>query len=251
MKIKTPFMALLCVFLFIPVSAWGEIQIDNISQDPQGPVAYLPLNHIRFAPVLEGESVTQTFPIQNNGTKPLKIENIRTGCGCAVATYPKIGIPPGGKGDVIVEINTFGYGGKTMTKRATMYTNDKTHPTLVVQISGKVEEFAHLTPKAVGLKGGAGEEISSTVSIVPNSKYPFKISNVKMEKGQNIETSLKEVKNKDHIEYRLTIINTKQQQGRYFDYVTLMTDNKIRPEIKIRVYGDILGNQVVEDKKKS
>jgi hypothetical protein len=41
------------------------------------------------------------------------------------------------------------------------------------------------------------------------------------------------------MEYVLTVENLKNDTGRYFDTIKLTTDSKIRPEIKIYVYGYI------------
>jgi hypothetical protein len=39
--------------------------------------------------------------------------------------------------------------------------------------------------------------------------------------------------------YVLTVENLKNDKGRYFDTIKLTTDSKLRPEIKIHVYGYI------------
>jgi len=41
------------------------------------------------------------------------------------------------------------------------------------------------------------------------------------------------------MEYVLTVENLKNDTGRYFDTIKLATDSKLRPEIKIYVYGYI------------
>ncbi len=41
------------------------------------------------------------------------------------------------------------------------------------------------------------------------------------------------------MEYVLIVENLKNDKGRYFDTIKLTTDSKIRPEIKIYVYGYI------------
>jgi hypothetical protein len=43
--------------------------------------------------------------------------------------------------------------------------------------------------------------------------------------------------------YILTIENIKKEKGKYHDVIHLKTNNKIHPEIKIRVYGNIFGEK--------
>jgi hypothetical protein len=57
--------------------------------------------------------------------------------------------------------------------------------------------------------------------------------------GKYIRYALEKNKSSEKIEYVLTVENLKNDTGRYFDTIKLTTDSKIRPEIKIYVYGYI------------
>jgi len=48
--------------------------------------------------------------------------------------------------------------------------------------------------------------------------------------------------------YLLTIENSKEAKGRYYDSIHLKTDSKIFPEIVINVYGSITANENTEKK---
>ncbi|QTA86654.1 Uncharacterized protein dnm_026780 [Desulfonema magnum] len=135
-------------------------------------------------------------------------------------------------------MNTTGRVGK-LTKSATVHTNDKKHPRLKLTISTHVEKFANITPKRVRLNGLVGDQISSSVTIVPKKKYPFRIVEAKASRGENISIKLEEKKQEKGDEYLLAIQNMKKEKGRYFDTVLLKTDSKVKPEIKISVYGNI------------
>jgi len=89
------------------------------------------------------------------------------------------------------------------------------------------------------LRGFAGDQIIKTVKIIPEEKYPFKIGGDRTIQTKNIRYELEEVNRSKKIEYVLTVVNLKKEKGRYFDTIKLKTDSKIRPEIKIRVYGNI------------
>lgn len=79
MKIKILFIIFICIFLFDLFSVWSERQTHNLFKNSTGPAAYLPLTHIAFEPVIEGESVTLELVVQNRGVKPLKIQNVKPG----------------------------------------------------------------------------------------------------------------------------------------------------------------------------
>ncbi len=78
------------------------------------------------------------------------------------------------------------------------------------------------------------------VRIVAEEKYPFKIVSAKSDKGENISFKLEEVKDSKKPEYVLTVENTKKEKGRYSDTLYLQTDSKVKKEIKIRVFGNVL-----------
>lgn len=52
---------------------------------------------------------------------------------------------------------------------------------------------------------------------------------------KKIAVAFKEVAGKNGPEYELTITNVMKNKGRYFGYVNIGTDSKIKPEMKIYV----------------
>ena len=124
-----------------------------------------------------------------------------------------------------------------MKKTAGVYTNDKNRPRQDLVISGMVEKFATIRPQHVSLRGVAGDPIKGQVSIIPEKKYPFKILDARAQDGKNINFQLDEVKNSKGQAYELTVENLQVKTGRYYDTIILKTDSKVRPELKVRVYG--------------
>ncbi|WDN88807.1 hypothetical protein BuS5_01775 [Desulfosarcina sp. BuS5] len=223
-------------FFYIIFLADVSLAVENKSEKFAS--IFLPSVIGRFAPVVEGVTVTHDFVIQNNGGAPLQIKKIRTSCGCTTASYSK-SIPPGGAGKVTVKFNTRGYGGRSAHKYITLYTNDNNRPEINLTISGKVERFAVIEPPRVMLAGFAGESVKAEVFIIPEKKYPFTIVETGAKNGKNFSFKLKEIKKSGRSGYKLLIKNLKKEKGRYHDYIYLETDSKIKPQIKISVYGNI------------
>jgi len=156
-----------------------------------------------------------------------------------LASYTKQ-IPPGGEGKITLKVDTEGFGGKTLSKGALVETNDKAHPRLNLKIQGQVEAFATIDPKRVNLNGATDQELRSKVTITPaNEKHIFKILDSKAEKGQDIRFKLEEVKESGKVRYVLNVESIRKTPGRYVDNIILKTDNSLRPEIQIGVYGNI------------
>ena len=124
-----------------------------------------------------------------------------------------------------------------MTKNTAVYTNDKTRPQQDLVISGQVEKFVTIRPQHANMRGIVGDTIKGSVTIIPEKKYPFKITNLRAKDGKNIKYQLEETKIADTTAYKLNIENLKTDAGRYYDAIILETDSKIRPQLNVRVYG--------------
>jgi hypothetical protein len=126
-----------------------------------------------------------------------------------------------------------------MKKTAGVYTNDKNRPRVDLVITGQVEKFVTIQPRHVNLRGYTGDSIKASVSLIPEKKYPFKILKVSAKDGRNIKFELAEAEPSKDGAYELKVENLKQENGRYFDTIILETDSKIRPQLSVRVYGNL------------
>ncbi len=130
-----------------------------------------------------------------------------------------------------------------MNKSITVETNDQKNPKLNLTVFGMVEKFVTIIPKNVILRGFVGDQLKTTVKIIPEEKYPFKIIESKAINGKNIRFKLEEHKLSKEMEYVLTVENLKKDKGRYSDNISLKTDSEIRPLIRISVNGSIRDRQ--------
>lgn len=102
-------------------------------------------------------------------------------------------------------------------------------------IAGPVERFVAINPRTLNLRGLAGEKLQGTVSIVPEDKYPFKVTNAQAREGR-LNVSLSEVKEGGKTAYALLVENVKAEAGSYNDTVILKTDSPLQPELDVRVF---------------
>ena len=102
-----------------------------------------------------------------------------------------------------------------------------------------VEKFVDIKPKYIRLTGKAGESISTLVSVIPVQKYSFKVTGVNAMKGRDIQFALSEKSFPEGDGYEILVKNQKMDPCRYHDVLSLKTDSKIQPVIKVSVYGNI------------
>lgn len=127
-----------------------------------------------------------------------------------------------------------------MDKTITVQSDDPQRPTQTLSISGMVENVVTVNPKTIRLVGAAGTRIEGRISIVPEEKYAFRITDVRAKEGKHIRLSLNEIRKDSVAQYVLTVADESRNPGRYFDLIYLKTDSPIRPELVINVYGNIL-----------
>jgi hypothetical protein len=126
-----------------------------------------------------------------------------------------------------------------MKKTASVYTNDKNRSRMGLVIAGQVEKFVTMRPRHINLRGYTGDTIKASVSLIPETKYPFKILKISAKDGSNIKFQLADVELPANGAYELKVENLKQDSGRYFDTIILETDSKIQPQLKVKVYGNL------------
>ena len=122
-----------------------------------------------------------------------------------------------------------------MEKSAEVLTNDPKEPVVQLAIAGPVELFVVISPRTLNLRGIAGEKLQGTVSIVPEDKYRFKVTNAQAREGR-LNVSLSEVKEGGKTAYALLVENIKAEAGSYNDTVVVKTDSPLQPELDVRVF---------------
>ncbi|RTZ99445.1 MAG: hypothetical protein DSY90_01225 [Deltaproteobacteria bacterium] len=139
---------------------------------------------------------------------------------------------------------TKGYGGRQIIKRIDVHTNDPQHPNVQLIVKGKVEKFVTIRPRRVRLSGVVGNNTYQTVAVIPEKAYPFEIVETKASPGKNITVSIEKKQGETGPEYQMIVKNIRQQPGQYSETISIKTDNKVKPVLEIKVYGNITAPKV-------
>jgi hypothetical protein len=112
-----------------------------------------------FGEVEEGEMVRHTFPIENIGSKVLRILKVSTGCGCTGAKMDTMALNPGKKAEIEVS-----YNGRRVRDResliALVQTNDKANPYVEFTLTGFVRYKVFWYPSSVSFFGEQGQALA-------------------------------------------------------------------------------------------
>jgi hypothetical protein len=136
-------------------------------------------------------------------------------------------------------VDTTGYGGRELRKSAVVDTDDPRNPTITLKISGQVARFVTVVPNSVQFSGPVDTQLTTIVRILPEPQFPFKVLSIAPQKGDHIRCDLQQVTESGRPVYLVTVENLKADKGRYHDVVLVKTDSRIRPEIKISVFGNL------------
>ncbi|MCP3942269.1 MAG: hypothetical protein GY710_12385 [Desulfobacteraceae bacterium] len=111
-------------------------------------------------------------------------------------------------------------------------------------VTGKVEKVVDITPRTVSLTGAPGDVLEAMVTITPADKYKFSILELDQKYKTNIKADLVKPA-KGNLSWQVKIIANSQKADDLYDIITLKTDSKYKPVLKIRVYAIYLKDKKI------
>ncbi len=98
-----------------------------------------------FGRIKSGDPVKYTYIFTNIGDQILELANVAPQCGCTAAGEWTKKVEPGNTGVIPIQFNTANYG-HAVVKAITVACNDRTQPTVVLQMKGTVWKPIELVP---------------------------------------------------------------------------------------------------------
>lgn len=128
--------------------------------------------------IQQGDKIEQIFQIKNTGDAPLKIEQVKTSCGCTVAMPSQSLLSPGERGELKAVFNSSGFSGN-ISKIVYVYTNDPTSKVTEVVMKGRVIPEITVTPEMIDLGSIKPDNTRQIeVAITNNGKIPVIITDI-------------------------------------------------------------------------
>ena len=145
-------------------------------------------------------------------------------------------IPPGGEGKITLEVRTKGFQGK-LHKTARVFTNDPKNAQVIIGLKGEVWAPISINPRYARLTGSVGDKIEQVVHLRGEKKEPLMVKLASVSIPDKVEVQLKETEKGRT--YDLKVKNKVQTQGTYIGQVKLTSNYPEKPEIAIRISGNI------------
>jgi hypothetical protein len=143
-------------------------------------------------------------------------------------------IPPGGVGQVTLQVNTTGLRGK-ITKSAQVTTNDPTQVKSKIYLTINVRTYIIVEPGTkILLRGIVGEDIRHVVSIRATDDQPLEITKVQSNLSSAIDYKLNR-KDEAH-QYELEVVSKVTDRKTASGFITLHTNHPKKKVVKLSVH---------------
>jgi hypothetical protein len=209
-----------------------------------------------FGIVERGARIEHVFRVTNAGDAPLRLEQVKSTCGCTVALISDPDVAPGREGRVAVTLDTARMAGR-VTKIVTVYTNDPATPTAALALTGAVHADLVTTPAALYLgRVRRGEGVSRDIVVAPGR--PGAVYAVTAVESSNpaLAAEIQPVTAPDPRTagpggvaapaQRIVVRLAKELPlGRFSAQLVLRTNSPREPAITVPVFGSVEGDVVV------
>ena len=146
-------------------------------------------------------------------------------------------IPPGGTGEITVEIDTKRIRGN-FEKKVVVWSNDLERRSIVLYLTGMVEPRISLEPGGyLSLNGSVGIVPVEYLEIINKHKRPMKIKGIENDLENHIRWHLDEIR--PGYSYKLEVEDISKIDGDYSGHLVVRTDVTEKPEIVIIINGHI------------
>jgi hypothetical protein len=143
-------------------------------------------------------------------------------------------IPPGGVGQVTLQVHTTGLQGK-VTKSAQVTTNDPRQRKSKIYLAINVRTYIIVEPGTkILLRGTVGEDIRRVVSIRATDDQPLEITKVQSNLGSDIDYKLN--RKDDGHQYELEVVSNATDRKTASGYITLHTNHPKKKVVKLSVH---------------
>src|SRR5262249_49030104 len=206
-----------------------------------GPAVQVPVFDFGFAE--QGTTVVHQFALKNTGKTTIRIEDVRSSCGCTAAAAEGKLLTPGQIGWLAVRLDTTGLVGKT-TKTVTLRTSDAPTPEVLPELTGTVLADLVVTPTPLYLGHvWRGETVRRELRISTGRPGPttttYGVSSVETESWA-LHTYV-QPGDKPGEQKLIVDLDPEVPAGRFNDQITIHTTSPRQPVITVPVFGDGLG----------
>jgi hypothetical protein len=197
-----------------------------------------------FGPLPEGVSVTHIFEVQNEGDETLRIDQLRSNCGCIGARLSGDTIPPGDRAELNLTFHSFRMRGR-FSRGVQFLTNDPDRPVAAIRVTGVLEASSfprlQVLPETLSLGSiRVGERENFLASVENLGSEVLHVLDVRTPRGIRLETALPlSLSPTESLDLRFVLQAV--HEGPFQAEVTLVSNDPYAGEVSFVVIGEMIG----------
>ena len=148
----------------------------------------------------QDKEVVAKYKFTNSGSTPIKIENVRTSCGCTTAQLKKTDYAPGESGEIEAKFTFSGRTGK-QEKAITVDTNTNSQQSTILRLHVYIEETVKVEPEVVlwhvgeqpnpkSIHIAIADDISAKIVSVTSDNPALKVKFTELKAGKEYEVQI-------------------------------------------------------------
>lgn len=222
----------LCFFTTLLICLFGSAAIAAPNLQAKDP-------KFDFGEVFQGDKVPHIFEFINEGDETLKVDRVRSSCGCTAVLVSDKEIPPGGKGEIQANFDSSRFRG-SVAKTIYLYTNDPVRPTMQFHIKGTILETVVVEPAQINFgQVTASKPVTTTVVLRNQGREPLVLGTPTSTAAELlVEMSKTSFASGEEVTLQLKL-TPRPGQARFSGYVLVPVDGVPRNELRISVYAAI------------
>ncbi len=195
-----------------------------------------------FGRVEQGEKVTHDFLFTNQGNRDLRVQSVKTSCGCTAAVIAADTIPPGTEGTIQATFDTKRFAGQK-AKAIRVHTNDPLNPVTTLTLRGEITVEVQVQPAQLYLgRLQRGSPITRTITILYDENKSLEITDItNANPAISVRAEDVQVEGKKGKALRVSVSKT-ARRGPLKDTITVTTTSQKKPTISIPVVGSVEGD---------
>lgn len=231
MTFTRPCTALFCLFICL-------FSVTMVSAADWTDTAF-PIKNHDFGTVAVSAKTDFRFPVVNPLGSPIHIQTVRASCGCTTPTVLTPDINPGETGVIHAKFNTHTFKGKKGAT-LTVVIDRPFYREVRLRVDGYIRSDIVFSPGAIDFgKISQGEPATKSSKLYYAGRNTWEIMDVQSNRSWLKPTITELSRANGRVNYELTVAIGEQATGRFTDEIVIITNDKSKPRVPIRVSGEI------------
>jgi len=189
-----------------------------------------------FGVIYRGGSAEHNFVISNEGNDTLRINNVRSSCGCTAAILDRKILGPGEQTKLKAAFSSGRFKGK-VTKKVFVYTNDPETPITTLEVTGEIKVDLEVSPSMIYFSGlKAGDRLERKISLKNLSSSPITIQEISSTVPV-LKLTLAKMKIAPGEETNLSLVVDKVEKDMKLTGSLTIRNTSRQDKVEVRVYG--------------